>query len=67
MNVIRKLRINNNLTQKELAEIIGVKTSAICMWEKGHNIPPTKMVRKLSKHFKVSTDEIINGYFEKTS
>ena len=34
-NTLRKIRIDNGITQKEMAEILGVSRSCIANWESG--------------------------------
>lgn len=64
MNVIKKLRINKNMTQLELAESLGVKRTTVSMWERGNNIPPTEKVKKLSELFGVTADSLIESFFK---
>lgn len=57
---IKELRKERNLTQKELAEIIGVSQSAIYFWEKEINEPTAGALVKMAKFFGVSVDEILS-------
>ena len=36
---IKKLRIDNNLTQAEFADKLGVTYQAVSKWENGKNVP----------------------------
>ena len=58
---ISKLRKNEGLTQEELAEKIGVNSKTISKWETGINVPDTVLLFELSKVFKVSVQDILNG------
>ena len=40
-NQITYLRRQNNLTQEELAEKLGVSVQTISKWENGHTLPET--------------------------
>ena len=42
-------RVNAKLTQKELAEILGVSTATIVNWEKGNSEPNLTQLRKISE------------------
>ena len=54
-DIIKKLRLQNNLTQEELGEIIGVKKSAIAKYESGRveNLKRSS-IEKLANYFDVS-------------
>jgi transcriptional regulator with XRE-family HTH domain len=58
---IKKLRVDNGLTQSQLAEIIGIKQVAMSMIEKGTNNPTIQQIELLSKYFNVSTDYLFFG------
>ncbi len=58
---IKEIRKNNNLTQKELADKLGVTYQAVSKWENGKNIPDLGILKELSKEFNVDIDEILNG------
>ncbi len=61
---LKKLRKDNNLTQAELADKLGVTYQAVSKWETGKNIPDIAILQEISKIFDVNVDEIISG--EKT-
>lgn len=42
-------RVNAKLTQKELAEILGVSNVTIVNWEKGKSEPDASQLRKISE------------------
>ena len=42
-------RVNAQLSQKELANILGVSSSTILNWEKGTSEPTLSQLRKLSE------------------
>ena len=50
------------LTQKELAERLGVTNKAVSKWETGGGMPDVSMLRKLSEILEVSVDELLAGY-----
>ncbi|MBD5086302.1 MAG: helix-turn-helix transcriptional regulator [Clostridiales bacterium] len=49
------------LTQKDVANQLGVVESCYANWEQGRTEPNIDMLRKLSKIFNVSIDELINS------
>lgn len=55
------LRREKELTQKEVAEKIGVSAAAVGFWETGTNEPKATYLIKLAKFFGVTVDELI-GY-----
>ncbi|WP_295764134.1 helix-turn-helix domain-containing protein [uncultured Oscillibacter sp.] len=59
MNNIRLLRVQNDMTMKELAERVGVKHPAVFKWEHGLNEPSWKNARKLADVFDVSIDYLM--------
>ena len=42
-------RVNAKLTQKELAEILGVSNATIVNWERGNSEPNLTQLRKISE------------------
>lgn len=58
-DVLKTERLNRELTQKELASLLGVTQDSISLWEKGKRIPDTNYVITLSRIFGVSTDYLL--------
>ena len=56
---IKKLRENNNLTQKELANALGITQSALSKYEKGERLIKLQFIKRLSEYFGVTEGEII--------
>lgn len=56
---IQKLRLDNNLTQEELAEKLSVSRQSVSKWELGQSIPELEIVIMLSKLFDITTDELL--------
>ncbi len=55
------LRREKNLTQKEVAEKIGVSASAIGFWETGINEPKATYLMKIAKFFGITIDELVGS------
>ena len=60
-NFIKSIRLEHNLTQKELADKLGVTYQAVSKWENGKNVPDIGIMKQLSEEFNVNIDEILNG------
>ncbi len=61
---ISELRKENNLTQKELAEKLGVSDKAVSKWETGRCYPDIEVMGTLSTLFGVTVNDLLSG--EKT-
>ena len=57
-NRLRELRLKEKLTQKEIAEIIGITQRAYQNYERGRRTPSLETAQKLSNIFMVSIEEI---------
>lgn len=58
-NQIAFLRRQNNFTQEELAEKLGITAQAISKWENGHTLPETVLLPLLAKLLNCSIDSIL--------
>lgn len=58
-NRLKQLRHKNNLTQRELADALGLKPSTISNYESARNEPSFDKLISLSKHFGVSCDYLL--------
>ncbi len=56
---IRAERARHKLSQKELADKIGVNRVTIVSYEKGDTDPPSKILKKLSQALNITTDELL--------
>ena len=63
-NNIRALREARNITQVQLAEMLGIKgsTDRISMWERGYSCPHLKHVLRMCDIFGVSAWEIYPNF-----
>ncbi len=59
--VIKKLRENKNLTQNDLAEMLGVSSKAVSKWETGKGLPDISLIEPLSAALSVSVMELMSG------
>lgn len=56
---LRKLRIGNELTQEQLAEIFGVSPQAISRWENNSTYPDVTMLPSIANYYNISIDELM--------
>ena len=57
---IKLLRENAGLSQKALADKLGITRAGVNAWELGISVPSTKYIIELANLFKVSTDYLLN-------
>lgn len=60
MEQIKFYRLANNLTQAQLANILGVTKAAVSTWEKGKRNPDTLTLKKLAALFDCTLDDLLN-------
>ena len=58
---IKLLRTKNNLSLQELADLVGKSKGNISGYENDKYEPSAQTIISIAKHFKVSTDWILNG------
>ncbi len=58
---LQAIRKNNQLTQEELAELLGVSRQAVSKWELGEGYPEVEKLLILSKKLNVSLDSLMTG------
>lgn len=56
---LKSLRIEKKLTQKQVADRIGLAISAVSSYESGTRYPSYDVLVKLSRIFRVSTDYLL--------
>lgn len=56
---LKKLRLSNNLTQSQLAEILETTKQAISAYESGKIAPSLNSLIKLSESFNISLDYLV--------
>ena len=56
---LKELRIENQLTQKRLSEILDCNQSMITRWEKCECEPTESVIRKVAIFFNVSADFLL--------
>ena len=56
---IKDLRLQKDLTQKELANKLSLTPKMISFYELGDRVPPTDVLEKLADIFGVTTDSLL--------
>lgn len=56
---LKYLRLQKNMTQEQLAEIIGISRSALSMYELNEREPDIETIVKFADFFQVSTDYLL--------
>lgn len=64
---LAKLRREQNLTQEQLAELLGVSRQAISRWESGAAYPETEKLIRLGKLYHCSMDYLLMEEVEETN
>ena len=59
-----ELRKQNNFSQEELAEKLGVSRQAVSRWESGETMPDSPNLLQISKIFSVSADYLLRDEIE---
>lgn len=57
-NVIRSIRVANNLSQKEFAEAINASQTAVSYWESGRRQPRTDQLKRIAAVFNIDPWEL---------
>lgn len=60
-NTIYNIRKERDITQKELADLIGVSDRTISKWENGSTVPDLETIKKICKELKISPDSIVKS------
>ena len=64
-SIIKSIRVNNNLTQKEFADTLGVTYQAVSKWENGKNLPDIAILKEISEKFNIDINELLDTKKEK--
>ena len=57
---LKTLRVSNQLTRKQIAELIGVSVSTIGLYESNERLPSIPVLVKLASQYKTSVDYLLN-------
>lgn len=57
--IIRKLRLDKNMTQEQLAEVLSISAQAVSRWETNLALPDISLLPVLANYFDVTTDYLL--------
>ena len=57
---LKKIRKENNLTQEDLAEKLGVSRQSVSKWESNQAYPEMDKVVQICKMFNLNMDDLLN-------
>ena len=66
-NFITQKRKEKNLTQAQLAQILGISNKTISKWETGRCMPDYSIIKKLCEELGITLSELMDGEEEKES
>ncbi|MBD5156932.1 MAG: helix-turn-helix domain-containing protein [Butyrivibrio sp.] len=58
---LKELRKEKQLTQEQLAEILGVTNRSVSRWENGVNMPDLDLIIEIANYYGVGIEEILDG------
>ena len=57
-NNLKKLRLQKNLTQEQVAEVLGVSTQTISRWECNTTCPDIMLLPEIARLYCVTVDDL---------
>ncbi|MBU2700517.1 transcriptional regulator with XRE-family HTH domain [Sporomusaceae bacterium BoRhaA] len=61
-SIIRRVRLDRKMTQKQLAEKMNISDKAISKWECGSGNPNVSLILELSSILGIDVKELLAGY-----
>lgn len=61
-SIIRRVRLDRKMTQKELAEKMNISDKAISKWECGYGNPDVSLIIEISSVLGIDVQELLAGY-----
>ena len=58
-NNIKKLRLENDMSQSQLADKLGVTRGAVSQWENGTSLPRMGMMQRIAGVFHVKVSDVV--------
>ena len=56
---LKKFRLQRELTQEQLADILGVSAQAVSRWENGTTYPDITLLPTVASYFEITLDELM--------
>ena len=57
---LKRLRLKQNLTQEQLAQMLNYSKKSVSKWESGHALPPSAILPSIAKLLKTSIDDMMS-------
>ena len=57
--IFKALRKEKQLTQEQIAEILGVSPQAVSRWENSATFPDVTLLPQIAEHFETTVDELL--------
>ena len=67
MDILRGLREDNDLTQADIAEVLGTSQTMVARYERGANELPVRHLITLCRYYGVSADKVLGLEQSKTA
>ncbi len=61
-NILKVARTKLNLTQEQMAELIGVTRATIVSWEKGSHLPSLADAIRIKDGYRLSIQQVVNHF-----
>lgn len=55
---LKKFRLQRELTQEQLADVLGVSAQAVSRWENGTTYPDITLLPTIASYFEITLDEL---------
>lgn len=56
---LKELRLTKGISQKEIAEYLGITVAAYSLYERGNREPKIAILRKIAEYYNVSVDDLL--------
>ena len=61
---LKELRLTKGISQKEIAEHLGITVAAYSLYERGNREPKIAILRKIAEYYDVSIDDLLETNHE---
>ncbi len=58
---LKELRLAKGISQKEIAEYLGITVAAYSLYERGNREPNISILRKIAEYYSISMDELLEA------
>lgn len=65
-DILYSLRTKHHLSQKKLADDLGVAQASVNYWEKGQRTPSIDAVQAIAEYFHVTVNDLLGGIIEES-